>query len=127
MTKKETSKPVLLRKKGNLENCHVQLTNQEVTTEKMCQLFSQIEGIKKGSGKPDLLGKISQNKKNYYFFGWKDGQAGQENHHDLPPPLDNELYCCSILLRLFILKSPVLSTVDSSILYKSDGSVSNRI
>ena len=34
------------------------------------------------------------------MYGWSKGEAGTENHHDLPPPVDSELYFGDILAVL---------------------------
>ena len=31
-------------------------------------------------------------------YAWNDGEAGDENKHDLPPPIDNDLYFGNVYL-----------------------------
>ncbi len=45
-----------------------------------------------------LLGKYSFKGTTLFLFGTKEGKAGTENKHELPPPLDSELFFGDILL-----------------------------
>lgn len=69
------------------------LTSQETTL----QLSDIQKYLKKKSG-VSLLGKYSLKGTTLYLFGCKDGKAGTENKHELPPPLDTDLYFGDIVL-----------------------------
>jgi DNA-directed RNA polymerase subunit M/transcription elongation factor TFIIS len=47
---------------------------------------------------PELLGTFPWKKHILHLLGYKDGKAGTENKHDLPPPLDNQLFFGDIVL-----------------------------
>ena len=53
--------------------------------------------LKKKSG-ITLLGKYSMKGTTLFLFGSKEGKAGTENKHELPPPLDSELFFGDIIL-----------------------------
>ncbi len=45
-----------------------------------------------GKGVVERECDFTYNDKILSIFAWSDGKAGTENKHDLPPPIDNELY-----------------------------------
>ena len=53
----------------------------------------------KGNGKLKLLHEFQiEGSKTLMLYGWNDGEAGWENKHELPPPIDNELYFGNLYL-----------------------------
>jgi len=48
--------------------------------------------IKKGKGDLERECNFNYNDHIISLFAWCDGKAGNENKHELPPPVDNELY-----------------------------------
>jgi DNA-directed RNA polymerase subunit M/transcription elongation factor TFIIS len=65
--------------------------------EKGCQL-SDIQKYMKKKTAPEVLGKFPWKKHVLHLVGYKEGKAGTENKHDLPPPLDNQLFFGDIVL-----------------------------
>ena len=79
--------------------------NSEVTTVKItiqseqlgCQLSDLQKYLKKKTA-PEVLGKFPWKKHTLHLIGYKDGKAGTENKHELPPPLDNQLFFGDIVV-----------------------------
>jgi DNA-directed RNA polymerase subunit M/transcription elongation factor TFIIS len=62
-----------------------------------CQLSDLQKFLKKKTA-PELLGKFPWKKHSLHLIGYKEGKAGTENKHELPPPLDNQLFFGDIVL-----------------------------
>jgi DNA-directed RNA polymerase subunit M/transcription elongation factor TFIIS len=65
--------------------------------EKGCQLSDLQKFLKKKTA-PEVLGKFPWKKHTLHLVGYKEGKAGTENKHELPPPLDNQLFFGDIIL-----------------------------
>jgi DNA-directed RNA polymerase subunit M/transcription elongation factor TFIIS len=64
-----------------------------------CQLTDIQKYLKKKTA-PEVLGTYSWKGHTLYLFGYKDGKAGTENKHELPPPHDSILVFGDILLLM---------------------------
>ena len=82
---------VLLNHKGNVSD--IVTNNINITKFTLHQLKGIIQ--KKGQGKISLLYTFENS---VSFFGWNKGKAGTENKHELPPPIDSQLYFGDILV-----------------------------
>ena len=51
----------------------------------------------KGTGIAQKLGSWTYNNNEVKIYGWEDGNAGQENKHEIPPPHDTNLYFGDLL------------------------------
>lgn len=54
--------------------------------------------INKGVGKLENLHNWKYNNSFIKLYGYYDGEAGQENKFELPPPVENELYFGDLLI-----------------------------
>jgi DNA-directed RNA polymerase subunit M/transcription elongation factor TFIIS len=57
-----------------------------------------IQGILKKKTTPQVLGTYEYGSLRLTLFGYKDGRAGSENKHELPPPLDDVLLFGDVVL-----------------------------
>lgn len=64
-----------------------------------CQL-SDIQKYLKKKSAPALLGTYPWKGQTLHLIGYKDGKAGTENQHELPPPHDKDLYFGDIIVLL---------------------------
>lgn len=64
-----------------------------------CQL-SDIQKYLKKKTAPTLLGTYPWKNQTLHLIGYKEGKAGTENQHELPPPHDKELFFGDIVLLL---------------------------
>ena len=82
---------ILLKNKGAVSA--IETNNIDITK----FTLRQLKGILKvkGQGKIELLHTYDDT---VSLFGWKKGKAGTENKHDLPPPIDSDLYFGDILV-----------------------------
>ena len=71
-----------------------------VQTEATGLQISDIQKYLKKKTVPQLLGNYSWKGQTLHLFGFKEGKAGTENKHELPPPLDNQLAFGDILVIL---------------------------
>ena len=74
---------ILLKRTGGVYEIETKSFEPDILTLKL---------KKRGSGKPQILIIWEIDEYEYKLFGYKYGDAGQENKHDLPPPIDSELY-----------------------------------
>ena len=54
--------------------------------------------INKCTGIAQELGSWTYNNNKVKIYGWEDGNAGQENKHEIPPPHDRNLYFGDLLV-----------------------------
>ena len=80
---------ILLKRTGGVYEIETDSFESDILTLKL---------KKHGSGKPQILVIWEIDEYEYKLFGYKYGDAGQENKHDLPPPIDNELYFGDLLV-----------------------------
>ncbi len=72
---------------------------KEVMLDDKKNLRKQMKNIlkNKGSGIAQELGSWTYNNNEVKIYGWEDGNAGQENKHEIPPPHDTNLYFGDLL------------------------------
>ncbi len=51
----------------------------------------------KGAGDVQELGSWPYRNNEVKLYGWAEGKAGKENKHEIPPPLDTDLYFGDLL------------------------------
>ena len=82
------------------QNCEVKPTKVTLQSEDQgCQL-ADIQKYLKRKTLPTLLGTYPWKGQTLHLLGYKDGKAGTENQHELPPPHDKDLYFGDIVLLL---------------------------
>lgn len=86
---------LLLTTNGEVKNAKITLAKEESG----CQL-SDIQKYLKKKTVPQVLGTYSYKGNTLHVFGYKEGKAGTENKHELPPPIDNDLYFGDIVVLL---------------------------
>lgn len=61
--------------------------------------LNSIRGVLKNKGSNiSKLHTYLYDGKHLNLYGWDSGRAGQENKHDLPPPIDSNLYFNDIII-----------------------------
>ncbi len=86
---------LLLTQNGEVKSAKITIA----TDEQGCQL-SDIQKYLKKKTTPVLLGTYPWKNQTLHLIGYKDGKAGTENQHELPPPHDKDLYFGDIVLLL---------------------------
>lgn len=86
---------LLLTQVGEVKPAKITLQSDE----QGCQL-SDIQKYLKRKTVPVVLGTYPWKNQTLHLVGYKDGKAGTENQHELPPPLDKDLYFGDIVLLL---------------------------
>lgn len=86
---------LLLTQTGEVKSAKITVQSDE----QGCQL-SDVQKYLKKKAAPLLLGTYPWKNQTLYLIGYKDGKAGTENQHELPPPLDKDLYFGDIILLL---------------------------
>jgi transcription elongation factor S-II len=86
---------LLLTQNGEVKSARITVQSEE----QGCQL-SDIQKYLKKKTVPVSLGTYSWKSQTLHLIGYKDGKAGTENQHELPPPLDKHLYFGDIILLL---------------------------
>ena len=82
----------ILTTKGEVKKCKVlDATKKELT-------IDTIKSLLKKKTEPELLGIYPNGNMILTMFGYKEGRAGTENKHELPPPLDETLVFGDILV-----------------------------
>ena len=73
---------------------------KEVRIDDKIILRKQMKNILKntGDGIAQELGSWTYNDNEVKIYGWEDGNAGQENKHEIPPPHDTNLYFGDLLV-----------------------------
>ena len=84
---------LLLRDNGG--RCLVSLA-QETNLDSDRPAFTCL--TKKGKGNLERLHEWLLFDETIILFGWRDGEAGSENKHEMPPPIDIELYFGDLLI-----------------------------
>ena len=83
---------ILLLKNGEVVETSVP-SNTNVDNFKKTSNFQN-----KGTSKLEQLHYWELFDETIIIYGWKDGEAGDENKHELPPPIDSSLYFGDLLL-----------------------------
>ncbi len=83
---------VLLQAKGEIKKCKLADSLYAAVNEE------KLMTILKRKQTPSQLGVYKFNNLNLYLFGYKEGRAGTENKHELPPPYDKTLFFGDILV-----------------------------
>jgi hypothetical protein len=91
MSKSETVQCVLLGQKAEIKQVKVALNNGTLSMDIVKQFLKKKET-------PQILGKYPYKNQTLTLFGFSNGKAGSENKHELPPPLDSQLYFGDILV-----------------------------
>jgi DNA-directed RNA polymerase subunit M/transcription elongation factor TFIIS len=86
---------LLLTQNGEVKNAKISLQSDE----QGCQL-SDVQKYFKKKVVPTLLGTYPWKGQTLHLIGYKEGKAGTENQHELPPPHDKDLYFGDIVLLL---------------------------
>lgn len=86
---------LLLTASSEVKNAKITIANDELG----CQL-SDIQKYLKKKTAPQVLGTYPWKSNTIHLIGFKEGKAGTENKHELPPPLDSELYFGDIIVIL---------------------------
>ena len=77
----------ILTVKGEVKKCKI--------TETTMQAF---QTILKRKTEPEILGEYEYGTLKLTLIGYKEGRAGTENKHELPPPLDDQIFFGDIVL-----------------------------
>jgi DNA-directed RNA polymerase subunit M/transcription elongation factor TFIIS len=91
MSKTEQIQCVLLTQKAEIKQVKLSLSNGTLSMDTIKQFMKKKET-------PQLLGKYPFKNQILTLFGFSTGKAGSENKHELPPPLDAQLYFGDILV-----------------------------
>ncbi len=83
---------VLLQAKGEIKKCKLADSLYASIDEQKLMTLLKRKQI------PSQLGVYKYNNMNLYLFGYKEGRAGTENKHELPPPCDETLFFGDILV-----------------------------
>ena len=82
----------LLQAKGDVKKCKLaDSLYAPINEEKLMTILKRKQT-------PSQLGVYKFNSLNLYLFGYKEGRAGTENKHELPPPHDESLFFGDILI-----------------------------
>ncbi len=84
---------LVLSHNGEIKTAKISIQSEETG----CQLTDLQKFLKKKTA-PEILGKFPWKKHSLHLIGYKEGKAGTENKHELPPPLDNQLFFGDIVL-----------------------------
>lgn len=83
---------ILLQAKGEVKKCKLaDSLYAPINEEKLMNILKRKQA-------PSQLGVYKYNSMNLYLFGYKEGRAGTENKHELPPPYDESMFFGDILL-----------------------------
>ncbi len=82
---------VLLSQKAEIKQVKVPLNNGTISVDSIKQFLKKKET-------PKILGKYPFKTQILTLFGFTSGKAGSENKHELPPPLDSQLFFYDILV-----------------------------
>jgi DNA-directed RNA polymerase subunit M/transcription elongation factor TFIIS len=91
---------ILLQAKGDIKKIKV-----KETKDKGSLTHETLQDILKKKTTVSELGIYKFGEFSLTLFGYKKGKAGTENKHELPPPLDSEIYFSDILVIASKLKS----------------------
>jgi DNA-directed RNA polymerase subunit M/transcription elongation factor TFIIS len=86
---------LLLTHNSEVKSARVTIQSDELG----CQLSDAQKYLKKKTA-PQILGTYPWKNQTLHLVGYKEGKAGTENQHELPPPHDKELYFGDILVFL---------------------------
>lgn len=82
------------------QNCEVKSVKFQIQKEQEGCSLSDVQKFLKKKTAPVLLGTYSWKGQTLHLLGYKEGKAGTENQHELPPPLDKDLYFGEIVILL---------------------------
>ncbi len=83
---------ILLQAKGEVKKCKLaDSLYAPINEEKLMAILKRKQA-------PSILGTYKYNAMNLYLFGYKEGRAGTENKHELPPPHDESMFFGDILM-----------------------------
>jgi transcription elongation factor S-II len=91
MSKSEQVQCVLLGQKAEIKQVKLSLNNGTISMDTIKQFLKKKET-------PKILGKYPYKSQTLTLFGFNSGKAGSENKHELPPPLDSQLFFYDILV-----------------------------
>ena len=91
MSKSESVQCVLLGQKAEIKQVKVPLNNGTLSMDVIKKFLKKKET-------PQVLGKYPYKNQTLTLIGFLNGKAGNENKHELPPPLDSQLYFGDILV-----------------------------
>ena len=100
---------ILLTQKAEVKQAKLQLDNGSLSLETIQKSLKKKET-------PELIGTYSYKQTLLSLFGYKDGKAGTENKHEMPPPFDNILLFGDALL----IASQAPSNYTKPISFKTD-------
>lgn len=83
---------VLLQAKGEIKKCKLADSLYASIDESKLMILLKRKQV------PSQLGVYKYNNLNLYLFGYKEGRAGTENKHELPPPYDDTLFFGDIVV-----------------------------
>lgn len=94
-----TINSVLLATKGDIKKAKIKfLEEDEDENGEFVLSINAIQSYFRKKSEPELLGNYEYESYVIYIFGYKDGKAGTENKHELPPPYDNLIAFGDILV-----------------------------
>lgn len=85
-----TSQAICLKYSGNSATFEMNSTTQ--STKLSITNIPKSYKRTKGNGNLCIQHEFIVGKKKLCVYAWSDGEAGDENKHELPPPIDNDLY-----------------------------------
>jgi DNA-directed RNA polymerase subunit M/transcription elongation factor TFIIS len=88
---KNTVQCVVLTQKAEVKNARISCSEKELD-------LATLKTYLKKKENPEILGTYKYKTLILTLFGYSKGKAGTENKHELPPPLDNNLYFGDIVL-----------------------------
>lgn len=100
---------VLLTQKAEVRSARVSYTSPELDLASIKAYFKKKEN-------PEMLGTYKYKSFTLTLFGYSKGKAGSENKHELPPPLDSNLYFGDIL----VVASTTPSTYKKPVTFKPE-------
>jgi DNA-directed RNA polymerase subunit M/transcription elongation factor TFIIS len=77
----------ILTVKGEVKKCKINETSMQA-----------FQTILKRKTEPEILGEYEYGTLKLTLIGYKEGRAGTENKHELPPPLDDQIFFGDIVL-----------------------------
>lgn len=89
----QTVPGLILSSTGDIKTARIAIQSEQSG----CQL-SDLQKYLKRKTAPEKLGTYPWKKHTLHLLGYKDGKAGTENKHELPPPLDNQLYFGDVVI-----------------------------
>jgi len=89
-------KTIILDKFGVVKEVNIKRITKKLDNYDLIKIFDEMVKSKKirvkGQGKPSILYIFNEDLYDLYIVGWKNGNHENINKHELPPPIDNELF-----------------------------------